>query len=143
LQTHPRSGSILFTDLTPYINYTKVDTSGALVDSLNTWANDNCNPAAAADNYYCLRMHNGATLAYPPGVGFGGTSSTNSMWFHVDPDGTYSGLTSGNGKATSIILYYDGRVTSWGATEKPIESNAGSYAAAQIWLDPEYLTWTH
>lgn len=99
------SGSTTMGALSQYINYVQYDTSGTLVDDvpgLGSWTCSNAQP--------CLRLHNGAALFYM-GYNFGGTATTNAIYFHLDPDGTYSGNTNGPGKSVQIFLYYNGRMT--------------------------------
>ncbi len=99
-------------DLTSYFNYVRLDTS-SLIDEREGLTSANC----AAANRVCMVLHNGATLAVYDTVNFAGTSSLNAVWFLVDPDGSYSGATTGSGKGVKLWLYYNGRLTSQGSIE--------------------------
>lgn len=108
LQATPTSSTGI-QDLTPFYNFSEVVTSG-LIDEREGLGSENCATAGRV----CLKLHNGATLMYFTTVSFAGTGTNNAIWFLVDPDSTYSGSTSGEGKAVKFWLYYQGRVTSQG-----------------------------
>lgn len=57
-----------------------------------------------------MRLHNGAVLQ-DGGTSFGASNTTNYIHFIFDPDGKASGSPTGPGKAITIVLYYNGRVT--------------------------------
>ena len=86
-------------DLSQYMNYVSVLTSGT-IDDRPTGTSMTCNVA-----YPCLKLHNGAILQILPEY-FGGTATTNYVSFTLDPDGVYTG------KADSlrILIYYNGRL---------------------------------
>ena len=88
-------------DLTPYLNYVSVSTSGTIDDRPPNAGALTCTVAAP-----CLKMHNGSIIQ-PLSEYFNGTSSLNAVSFTIDPDGTYTG------KADSlrILLYYNGKMT--------------------------------
>ena len=69
-------------DLTPYLNYVRVDTSGALIDHGPGRTSLVCDSSQP-----CLRLHNGGVLLYGPIVNFGAGSSSNFVYFMFDPDG--------------------------------------------------------
>lgn len=94
----------LATDLTPYINYASVQT--ALIDHVTGYGSFDCTLAG----YACLKMHNGGTLQASNDY-FGSANATNSIQFLFDPDGAYSGGTTGPGKSVMFVLYYNGRLT--------------------------------
>jgi hypothetical protein len=54
---------------------------------------------------FCLVLHNGAVLDFPSDNSFGGTKSTNAINFYLDPDGQYSGTTTGPGKSIMFYLF--------------------------------------
>jgi hypothetical protein len=74
-------------------------------------------------------------------MSFNGTGTTNALWFHIDPDGTVNGQSNGNGKAVSIVLFYNDRITSWGQVEVDFTSSTGSYAKQQTNREPSYFYW--
>lgn len=90
------------TDLTPYFNYIKLNSSG-LVDHVTGQTSLDCSVQT------CYQLHNGGTLVFG-GSTFGATNSTNYIHFFFDPDSRYSGTTNGQGKAITLILYFNGRV---------------------------------
>lgn len=92
--------------LTPYMNYVAIG-SGENIDQIyNTAGTTTCSSG-------CLRLHSGAILRATSRC-FYGSSSTNAVTFHFDPDGqvTGDGTAAAPGKAVNIYLYYNGRVTS-------------------------------
>ena len=86
-------------DLTPFINYVRVDTTTTI---------DN-NPSAGdllcAGNE-CLLLHNGGMLWYNPVETFNETASTNAVLFVFDPDGQASA-----NESVKFFLDYNGRLT--------------------------------
>lgn len=103
------SSSTGTTDLASYFNYTKAVTSG-LVDHVTGQTSLDCSAQP------CYQLHNGGMLVLG-GSTFGATNSTNYIHFFFDPDSRYSGTTNGQGKAITIILYFNGRVST-GAERK-------------------------
>ncbi|MCE3236123.1 MAG: hypothetical protein K0Q50_2303 [Vampirovibrio sp.] len=132
---NPISATTKLSDLTPYLNYTKIDTSGSsTIDDSQGLGTITCN-----SNNNCLRLHNGAVLLYYDTMAFGGTSSTNAIWFNLDPDGK---VTDGvNGKSVQIWLYLNGRMTTVGTIEPNSCWNAGCNAAPLPSLDPDWFSW--
>lgn len=92
-------------DLTPYFNYVKIDTH--TIDSQQGQGSWPC----GFGTIRCLRMHSGGVLLYMNDHTFSGTSNLNAISFMYDPDGVYSGSTTGNGKGIWFILYTNGRLT--------------------------------
>lgn len=95
-------------DITPYMNYLTVDTTSLIDDrppSLVTSLDCSSNVRG------CLKLHNGSVLTWDPDVNFGGTNTTNAIWYKLDPNGSYDGVASG--RAINIWLYYNGRVTTF------------------------------
>jgi hypothetical protein len=75
-------------------------------------------------------MHNGSTIAYRVDVSFGGSNSTNAIHFMIDPDGHVTdSTTNGPGKATSIFLYYNGRLADEGNILSGTANSSTSYSA--------------
>jgi prepilin-type N-terminal cleavage/methylation domain-containing protein len=118
------------TNLTQYMNYTKLDTSSLVDGSLNDSASYSCGSRT------CLRLHSGAVVAFGATIGaFGGTNTTNMQWFLVDPDGTYGA------DASSVwgVLYYNGRVTSWAKIAPNSADGGGTYNPGNY--DPAWFQW--
>jgi prepilin-type N-terminal cleavage/methylation domain-containing protein len=127
-------------DLTPYLNYVKVDTS-TIIDSENGGTSLDCATAGTA----CFRLHNGAMLwEGTTNVDFGGTTTLNAIYFLVDPDGRYSGTTNGPGKSLKIYLYTGGRVATWGSiNSSTVTHEWGNYYVTNpdATRDPSWFSW--
>lgn len=97
-------------DLTPYMNYSSMDSSGSTtIDHTQTNGTKTCNTSNP-----CVRLYSTAMLLYENAVQFGGTSTTNAIFFSIDPDGKNTdNTTNGPGKAVEFWLYYDGKIKSW------------------------------
>jgi prepilin-type N-terminal cleavage/methylation domain-containing protein len=121
-----------FNDLLPYINYIAVDTT-SIIDDYHTSTFEDC---SATD---CLKFANGAIVKYSPST-FGGTATTNAIYITIDPDGQYSGSTTGNGKGIRIFLYYNGRITS-NAYILPNTCNSSNCRNPNLNADPPWFTW--
>ena len=119
-------------DLTPYINYVKLDTA-SLVDHYYGATSQDC----SAD--VCLKLHNGGTLL-AKSCFINGTTTTNAVTFYFDPDGTYSGSPTGEGKSLQFWLYYNGRLTSRAGIYDNSTSCAGSYSPITT-ADPPWFSW--
>lgn len=134
VSTNEPSSSVGLIDLTSYLNYLSVD-STSLIDSSPGSASLDC----AA--WSCYRMANGSMLAFDAGQSFGATDSLAITYFYVDPDGTYSGTTTGNGKSVIFFIYYNGRITT---RETPIPSSHdvwGTTYNPSPGADPTWFQW--
>jgi type II secretory pathway pseudopilin PulG len=98
-------------DLTPYMNYLTLDTA-TTVDDVRWSGTVSCSNAAAK----CIKLHNGAILWYWNYLSFGGTSTTNAFFYHLDPDGA-----SSSNIAINFYIYTNGKVRS----EGEIDANTG------------------
>jgi prepilin-type N-terminal cleavage/methylation domain-containing protein len=108
-------------DFTPYLNYVRYDTS-TRIDGYytNATAFKDCSSAQP-----CIQLASGGMVMFD-GNSFGGTNSTNAIWFRFDPDGKYTdGTTNGPGKPVEFFLYYSGRITTSIDCE-PNSSNAST-----------------
>jgi len=92
-------------DLTQYMNYVSVRTSST-VDYIQGGTTATCSTSNP-----CIKLHNGGTL-WMENMSFGGTQSTNAIWFLFDPEDGYSNTTTQN-KSVYFTLYYSGRLTTW------------------------------
>lgn len=102
------SSNMQVSSLTPYMNYVSIDTStSSLINGppagQGYYGSQNCG-AQFVGNYICYRLHNGAVLWFWDLYYFGGTNTTNAIWFNIDPDG------SGPTEALQTFLTYDGRI---------------------------------
>jgi prepilin-type N-terminal cleavage/methylation domain-containing protein len=101
------SASTKFADMTPYLNYVRVDTTGSL-----DWIYGNTTVYNCSSSSPCLRMHNGSTIQYWDFENYGGTSTTHGFLLLMEPDGVVSGSTAtGPGKGLAIVLFYNGRIS--------------------------------
>ncbi|MEB3286154.1 MAG: type II secretion system protein [Vampirovibrionales bacterium] len=126
--TGTASGNTQFSDFTPFMNYVKVDTTTTF-DEAQTLATRSC-----AD-WGCLKLHNGGILWTEFTEGFSGTSTNNGTWFCLDPDGIAS-----NDKSACFIIYFNGRVTSWGQMLPNTVSNYDTYNPTTAY-DPPWFSW--
>ncbi len=117
-----------FDDITPFINYIRVDTS-SLVDGAQTLTSLDC----GAGTHTCLVLANGGILYYGHTISFGGTGALNAIPFHIDPDGTYSGTTTGPYKAVQFWIYFNGRVRTRGSIESStVYNNPGAIVSNPV-----------
>jgi type II secretory pathway pseudopilin PulG len=125
-------------DLTPYMNYVAANIT-TIVDDKQTLGTYTCASVPAAQ---CLRLHSGAILRYGTSAGyyFGGTNTTNAIWFDIDPDGTTDGTTNGPGKAVEFWMYYNGRLSTFGTIASNTCYNGGC-ANPTPTLDPPWFSW--
>ena len=122
-------------DLTPYMNYIALYTSGNLVDTTPTSF-----AAACSTTGPCLKLHNGGMLWLTPEY-FNGTSDLNAIQFRFDPDGYYSGLTMDSaGVSVQFELYYNGFLTSRGQA-KSGSMHSGSAGFGPDGEDPSWFSW--
>jgi prepilin-type N-terminal cleavage/methylation domain-containing protein len=122
-------------NLTPYLNYTKIDTSGVLIDNTYTQTSYTCDNSRP-----CIRLHSGAAMIFSESS-FGGTATTNGLWFDVDPDGVYSGTTNSGGKSVEFWLYPDGYVTDTGNVRTNTTNTLfGPYAPSPGQMPP-WFSW--
>jgi len=122
-------------NLTPYMNYIRFNTS-ATVDYLQTQGNFTCSSLNP-----CIFLHNGSVL-YFSDEALGGTASTNSLWFIVDPDGKVTdGTTNGPGKALQFVLYPNGMVRTYGTCLPNTKTNSGTYNPTPAY-DPPWFSWS-
>jgi prepilin-type N-terminal cleavage/methylation domain-containing protein len=129
------TSSTKMADLTPYMNYTSLDTS-SLVDYVPTTTSKDCSSSAI-----CYRLHSGAIFWFWPGaLTFGGTSTTHALTFFVDPDGVYSGNTSTPGKSAQFFLYYNGRLSSRRNIVNPTAADGSSFSPNSS-FEPDWFSW--
>lgn len=121
--------------LTQYMNYVSVPTSGTLDDVVTQNSVYTCNSGVT-----CLKLHSGGTLFYNTS-NFSGTNTTNFIQFYLDPDGVRgsSGSADGSSKSLAIVLYYNGRVTTWGNMAANSVNSSGTYSSGSY--DPSWFQW--
>jgi prepilin-type N-terminal cleavage/methylation domain-containing protein len=123
-------------DLTPYMNYTQLDSTGTIDDvyqsgsiACNSWGSGRC-----------IRLHNGAFILYWTGDTFNGTSSLNGVPFLFDPDGVYSGTTNGPGKSVMFFLYANGRIKDYGNIDTGTTYSGGTETRNAAGVPP-WFSW--
>lgn len=131
------SGSSTIMDLTPYLNYVKVGTTGT-VDGLPAAATGypasyNC----STTSLICLRLHSGAVLIAVRANNFGGTASTNAFDFVIDPDGRLASDRSSVG----FLMYYSGQLTTRATVRANTTDGDGSVYNPGTGMDPSWFDW--
>lgn len=126
-----------WSDITNYLNYVQLDSSsGNNIDAQYSTTTYTC---GAARN--CLKMHNGSIVMFRSSISFGGTSSTNAIHVHIDPDGVVTdGTTDGPGKSVAVFFYYNGRVVDEGGIDSNTQNNSGSYSPSPSSVPP-WFNW--
>ena len=101
------------TNLTPYMNYLKLDTTSTIDDTSNNGGSVSITCSAANP---CLVLHNGAKVRIESEQ-FAGTNTTNTIQFRIDPDGIYTstGGSQSDPKSLQVELYYDGYIKTRGS----------------------------
>ena len=94
-------------DLMPYMNYVAVQTTGS-VDGISG------NPPFDCTSFTCLKLHNGASIAFHSMGKMGGNTANNAMFFGFDPDAI-----PGNLNGMELWLYYDGAIRDWSNLRSP------------------------
>ncbi len=128
------NGNTQMGDLTPYMNYVRVDTSSTINDRFG-WGNQSC----SSSTWICLKLHNGgiAWMASPSAnVSFGGASSLNMNWLNFDPDASVNQAASG----ISFALYYNGQITNFRDLKSGTVNSNGAVPAEPN-STPSWFTW--
>jgi len=89
-------------DYIQYLNYVRYDTVSLIDDSTLGGSRSCAEP--------CTFLHNGSALRFN-GEAYLGTQTTNAVLIEFDPDGIYSGITTGPGKSAQLFLYYNCRLS--------------------------------
>lgn len=125
------AGVSLDKDLFQYINYVKLDTSSTLDER----------PGATGPTYCsvtdpCVRLHNGALIKSWGGAWYN-TNTTDAIYFHVDPDGAYTG------KDDSVVfaIYTNGLVRTRGTILANTEFPGGAIRNPDATADPGWFSW--
>lgn len=129
------SATMKNSDLTPYLNYVSVVTTGSVDAAEDDPVARDCSTAG----YACLRMHNGSIIHFYWGTEFGGNATTNAIWWDVDPDGKVN--TNGQGKSVTLFMYYDGKLRDSGSIEPNTTELGWTYAAPNPASVPPWFDW--
>lgn len=136
-QNNTVTANTKFTDMTPYLNYVKVDTS-TVIDDVPTEGTLNC---ATTAFFGCIRLHNGGMLEWPANnQRFNGTAITNGIEVLFDPDAKVSSGAGDTGVSVEFVLYYDGRITTWGNCLAGTANNTTTCDPGDH-LDPTWFNW--
>lgn len=119
-------------DLTPYLNYVRLDTASTDAFDFPGSGVGDCDPASP-----CVYLHNGAVIQLY-GNTFGGTANTNMVWFLIDPDGSRTGSPSGGG--LEVAIYYNGRIATWPTLTPGSACSWGPYNPDPNG-DPAWFSW--
>lgn len=138
VQENGVSGSLMPSDLTPYMNYVSIRTTGS-VDDLYGYATMGCSGGAGGEP--CVMLHNGSALRLM-NCGFGGSTPNRLMEFLYDPDGqvTDGGAVNSGGKSIRLFLYYNGRLTTGGGLISGGGAASSCWAWNSPWPDPPWYT---
>jgi prepilin-type N-terminal cleavage/methylation domain-containing protein len=121
-------------DMSKYLNYIAVDTTGKLIDDANNSATLACTASVP-----CYKLHNGGVLM--DRQGFISNTTTNALVVHFDPDGVVTdGTTNGPGKSVQFIMLYPGQITSRSNTTASFVSNGGTWGPDPN-ADPSWFSW--
>jgi prepilin-type N-terminal cleavage/methylation domain-containing protein len=122
-------------NLTQYINYVATTTA-----SIDATPNDTGTQSCASP-YTCIKLHNGGVILFDTGS-FGGTATTNGVWFEFDPDGvlTSNSTTTGAGQSVQFWLYYTGRISELGSIA-PNTTNFYQTQNANSARTPSWFSW--
>jgi len=123
-------------DLTPFMNYVKIDTVSQ-IDFNNTATVRDCSDGSPQT---CMRLHNGAILRIWNANNFGAAASTAAIGFIFDPNGQYDGAADSPGKSVQLWLYYDGKVRTQG-TLAPSTYSEGVLQSICAACDPPWFHW--
>ncbi len=127
------------TDLTPYMNFVSMDTTSSIDNIDSGGSAEPCNSATP-----CFRLHGGGLLRIGvngcyAAISFGGTSTTHYLGFQFDPDGLPLGGTDKN--VIEFDLFYNGRLSTRGATSGWIKNSCQTVWYTAPDYDPTWLSW--
>lgn len=146
-QVNAISADTSLSDLTPYLNYVKVATNGAIDMIYGVTGSNPCDSSSP-----CYVLANGAVIRDPyqktaPGTGnrFGSKATTHYIYFDVDPNGVldHSATTNGPGKSVDFDLYTNGRIVDAAAC-KPGDTTYLGATAYSAWCpgqSPPWFSW--
>lgn len=127
------SGSAEFVDLTPYMNYIRIRTSGTIDHNYNSGT------LACNNTSICIILANSAAVR-SNSANFGGTAATNALTFWVDPNGESDASNTGPDKSTRFFIYHNGRLSTRGSI---LDNTCDSNSCVNAWsgADPPYFSW--
>lgn len=124
-------------DLTPYINYVSIDSSGTSID-----APPNVSGRTCTVNNICLQLHSGSIL-WLPNQQFGGTSTLHAINYEFDPipGQQTSSTVDGPYKSIQFELYFNGQTTTYGSVKPGSSINGNSPYNPVSNRDPSWFMW--
>lgn len=132
LENSPDASTKLKDTITPYLNYVRVDTSTVGAFDYPYGTQGDCDA-----NNPCYYFANGAVIQLY-NISFGATTPLNGVWFLIDPDG--SRINSPQGGGLEAMLYFNGRVATWGTLFSGTDTGWGPYSANTA-NDPVWFSW--
>ena len=147
LQTYkaqnPGTTTITNMDLTPYLNYVAIYTTGVIDETPAVCAGPTLvcltiNP--------CVQLHSGAKVRFRGDSPVDLLDNRYAMPFHFDPDGVLTDVTGndGPGKTIDFFLYTDGKVRTYGTIDPNTPYNTGApttYVQPAPARDPSWFHW--
>ena len=122
------------TDLTPYLNYVKYDTT-SIVDGTHCEGTLDC----SSGGWACYHLKNGGLLLLKTGPSFNGTGKLNALNFKFDPDAKITGGAGHEGTSLNTYMYYSGRMKTRAQIDDNTTDSAGTYSSASC--DPNWWNW--
>lgn len=122
-------------DLTPYMNYVALDSISS-IDDVPGYGSKSCNSP-----YLCLKLHNGGMIQYNTAENFSTLGTSNVINIMFDPDGVYSGSTTGPSKGIRFFIFVNGRLTSWSGTDSNTRSSESTWNGPFPSRDPSWFSW--
>lgn len=130
-QSNTPQASTGMSDLTPYLNYVKRD-STSTVDGDNVVPTADCSTVG----FYCYRMHNGAIFGFDTRT-FGSTAVTSALVYGIDPDGKQNG-----GYQQGFAMFLNGRVTTIQTCEtQPMGCCTSTGCGSSGHIDSTWFNW--
>lgn len=122
-------------DILRALNYSQLDTTTTLD---NFYGNTTTTCSATS---ICVKLHNGGLLKSEAAGAFGGSATTNAVFFLFDPDGAVTdGTTNGPGKSLKFALYYDGFATDRDNVRVGTSNNGSTYSPT-TGTTPPWFSW--
>lgn len=125
-------------DLTPYMNYVRLDSTSD-VDNVDHTANS----VSCASHPHCLTLHSGAKL-YLIESAFNATDDLATIRVYYDPDGKVTdNVPHGSGNSVCFFLSYNGRLSTWGTAPAGSHNSGSTFtpAAPSPKTDPAWFSW--
>ena len=135
---HGASSATIARDLTPYMNYVRVDTTSSIDAQQTSAADMDCSSAS----YECLLLHNGSRLLYHKNSPICGTGN-NALYFYFDPDGVSGSPPSGNANSVVFFLYANGGIRTYKTLVSNTQNGPGcvnTYNPVST-FDPPWFSW--